>query len=33
MCENAVEVRRISDDCCCFFEEDVLRLTCGYSHK
>ena len=31
LCEKVVDARRVSDsDDCCFFEEDVLRLICGY---
>ena len=30
LCEKVVEVRRVSDRVITVFEEDVLRLFCGY---
>ena len=36
LCEKVVEVRRVSDrvmNVVVFFEEDVLRLICGYARQ
>ena len=31
LCEEVLEVRRVSDDCCFSIQEGVLRLICGYT--